>query len=68
MAIISIRLQGMSAIDGAQLCYNYLHPYFRGDIAYIDLDFNLLDAQDAADFSERLTTVINLLNTGKLSR
>ncbi len=57
----------MSAIDGAQLCYNYLHPYFREDIAYIDLDFNL-DAQDAADFSERLTTVINLLNTGKFSR
>jgi hypothetical protein len=67
LAIISIRLEGMmDAGTPALMAYNHIYPWLRGNLAYIDLDFNLIDDNGYENFVNRQTQLMNMFETGEL--
>ena len=63
LAIISIHLEGM--VDTlSYIVYHHLHPWLRGNIVHIDIDFNLTDVPHN-DFGVRLDRMLESFETGK---
>lgn len=57
MAIISIRLEGMSGVPSF-LAYQHLRDWLQGNIVHVDLDFNLDDVPHN-DFEMRLNAMLH---------
>jgi hypothetical protein len=52
----------------AEMAYLHLHPYLLGNLVLLDIDFNILAAEDQALFLERQVKLLELFETGKLKR
>ncbi|KJA14720.1 hypothetical protein HYPSUDRAFT_150030, partial [Hypholoma sublateritium FD-334 SS-4] len=69
LAIISINQQGMPTYGSpAPSVYHSLVPWFHGNLALIELDFNFLNKKSVENFERRLDLVLNELLGGELVR
>ena len=63
LAIISIRLDGMKDAPSI-MTYHHIHPWLKGNLIYVDLDFNFEKGDH--EFSERLNLMLDRFESGDL--
>lgn len=69
LAIISINLEAMPTYGSpGPSVYHSLVPWFHGNLALIELDFNFLSRKSVENFERRLDSVLDELLTGELTR
>lgn len=62
MAVISIRLEGMTDVPG-RMAYNHLYSWLHGNVLHVEMDFNLDDVPHN-DFEMRLNTMLSSFEKG----
>jgi hypothetical protein len=69
LAIFNIRLEGMPGDENpAYSVYQGLWPYLRGNICYIEFDFNFLTDDGVASFEKRLSKVLDMFDKGEFMK
>lgn len=48
----------------ASIIYHQLHPWLKGNLVYVDIDFDVHEYQ--ADFEDRLDNMLEVFITGSL--
>jgi hypothetical protein len=67
LLVFSINLQSMNRGDNpARASYEYLKPYFRGNVAYAEIDFNFGTATSQNSYVQRLNRILEAFETGEL--
>ena len=63
LAIISIHLEGMDD-SHSRLLYHNLHPWFKGNVVLVNLDFNMTNVVHN-DWGSRLERLVEVFETGE---
>ncbi|PPQ75853.1 hypothetical protein CVT26_001352 [Gymnopilus dilepis] len=69
LVVICIRLQGIASYEAPiESIYLHLQPWLKGNVAFVDLDYNLAAGAPIKNWFKRLNALCQELETGALKR